>query len=81
MVFSSLIDASVIVAVFSAMILYFGKIISDIDVEYHDKLDFSVIGAIYTSVWVIVPLGAVYSVYQKYFTSIQQSLFWGYIPK
>jgi hypothetical protein len=56
---SSLFNASVIVAVFGAFILYFGKIMSDIDVEFHDKLDFYIIGAIFTSVWVIVPLFAI----------------------
>ena len=56
---SSLFNASVIVAVFGAIILYFGKIMSDIDVEFHDKLDFYVVGAMFTSVWVIVPLFAI----------------------
>ena len=76
MVLDNLLDVSVIIAVFGAMILYFGKLMSDIDVESHDKLDYSVMGAIFTFVWIIIPVVLVYGFYINIFTSIQSSFFW-----
>ncbi len=77
---NSLFNISVIVAVFGAMILYFGKIMSDINVEFHEKLDYYIVGAIYTSVWIIIPLFAIaYPLYKIYFSSIQSSDFFDFI--
>jgi hypothetical protein len=72
---NNLLDASVIIAVFGAMILYFGKLMSDIDVESHDRLDYSVIGGIFSSVWIIIPVAAAYAIYKSNFTSLTQSIF------
>lgn len=60
---NSLFDISVIVAVFGAMILYFGKIMCDIDVGFHDKLDYSITGLIFVLVLVILPFVGAYAIY------------------
>jgi len=73
---NTLVDGSVIVAVFGAMILYFGKLMSDIDVESHDRLDYSVMGGIFTSVWIIIPGAIAYASYISNFNPLIRSTLW-----
>jgi hypothetical protein len=68
---SSLFDISVIVAVFGAMILYFGKIMCDINVGFHEKLDYSIPGLIFVLVWVILPSVAAYTIYMQTISTLK----------
>jgi hypothetical protein len=62
---NSLFDISIIIAIFAASMLYFGKLICDIDVEFHEKLDYSMHGLIFILVWVVLPFSAAYVIYNN----------------
>lgn len=58
-------NISILVIVLSALILYFGKLISDTQVEKYDRLNLYITGLIFSIYYVFLPFLLVYIVYEK----------------
>jgi hypothetical protein len=63
---------SIIIVVFGAMFLYFGKIIQDIQVNEGDKFDIYYNGLMFSSVYVIIPLALAFYIVFTYITTYDE---------
>ena len=62
---SGFLDLSVIIAIFTAILIYFGKIIADTKVERFEKTDILISGLFFTIVFVLFPFALNLFFYKK----------------
>jgi len=58
-------DVSTIILVFTAILIYFGKVISDVKVEKHNKTDIMIVGLFFTLLFIMLPLSLILFLFEN----------------